>query len=158
MLNFFANIESFSTLSQALGAKQLVVDIIHTIEFAPSFCICVSNSSKFVMTWSSSWIVSMITGIKFADKIALKQLFWSILDQSTYLASFLWDLKVRSEIIIVIPVARGIIIAFWALRTPIILIRSRTRQFVNWAITVDPAALGWASSKSPLRPIPWPKK
>ena len=95
-----------TTESIARGAKQLVVLVTQRI-FSPNLVRASFMPSTSVYNSSPTRISSITIGFKLAAVMAFKQVFWSILDQTTYSPAGLRDFKVNSVIVIAIPVANG---------------------------------------------------
>merc|ERR1719300_218025 len=84
----------------------------------------------------------MIAGSNPAVKMLLKQDFWSILDQITYLACGLLFFKANIERVSAIPVAMGTRKQSFTDETPETFMMSNDIKFVSLFIRLDPAALG----------------
>ena len=74
--------------------------------------------------------------------MALKQDFWSIRDQTTYLACGRLSRRVIRHRTMAIPVETGATKASLILLAPLKRSQSTTREFVSETIMEDPAALG----------------
>jgi hypothetical protein len=73
------------TSSQLRGAKQLVVETTQATFETPRCWMAASMASQSVTNASPCCLGSMTTGRRFADTIALRHVFWSILLHTTYL-------------------------------------------------------------------------
>ena len=89
-----------------------------------------------------------------AVKMALKQDFWSILDQTTYFACGLLRRRESKHKTMAIPVETGATKASLTPCAPLNRSQSTTMELVRASKIDDPAAFGWGSLRSPDRPIP----
>ena len=144
-----------TTLSGVRGAKQDVVLKMQRILAGVTLSIVAAIASISVTSYSPSITGWITNGFRLAVKMLLRQVFWSILGQTTYSASGFKLLRASRLRVMDIPVAKGKTMQSLMHERPQTFLRTfRVIALVNLTMSDEPTAFGCRALTSPLLPIP----